>query len=204
MQFMKKNVDDLYSRFDKMMDAVFSGSLKIDQENYPNRLEKDIQIAISKKRDGFFETAIDIYLNIFERERRIYPAIMEFLYKSVICTGRLDFAYECIAYGEAFAKKCWGPRSWMGPWSQETKRREFEDVLVKCHELPTTFISSGEPSESQIKQMTNNLLKRGQILEELMSRYSGGARVTVPSNVEDYLNRCYNMAAAFRQNRIIQ
>ena len=25
------------------------------------------------------------------------------LYKSVICTGRVDFAYEVIAYGEAFA-----------------------------------------------------------------------------------------------------
>ena len=165
---MSYSIEELYSRWDSMMDLVFSSRLKIDPDDYPKRLEFTIQRAVEQKRQGNFNKAIEIYLNIFENEGRVFPAILDMLYKAVICTGKIDFAYEVIAYGEAFAKKAWGPVSWMGPWSQETRRKEFEEVLIALNGLPTSCIICGEPTKEQTETMTNNITKRHQLLELLM------------------------------------
>ena len=201
---MARDINDLYERWDKMMNLVFAGTLKVDVDDYPSRLESKIQQAVSLKRNGKFEKAIEVYLDIFERENRIFPGILDMMYKSVLCSGRIDFAYEVIAYGEAFAKKAWGPSSWMGPWSQETRRIELENVLAECSNLPTTCISEGEMTPEQSKLMIDNLLKKQKLLQNLMERYSGGAEVRIPMDIEDYLYRSYQLYSAFRKGGILR
>ena len=197
---MAKDVDKIYDKYLNMMNKFF----QICRDNYPSYLERKIQKAVELKRSGQFVKAIDVYLDIFLKEKKMFPAIMEFMYKAVLCTGHLDFAYEVIVYAEAFAKNAWGPRSWMGPWSQETKRLEFEDLLDKVHGLPTTFISSGDLTQSQINQMTQNLLKRNQLITDFISRYSGGAKIVLPMDIDEYINNCYMLYGEFVRAGIIK
>lgn len=201
--FMALSIDELYKKWDSMMDLVFSSRLKIDQDDYPPRLEYTIKRAVDQKRRGNFNEAVEIYLSIFVNEGRVFPAILDMLYKSVICTGRVDFAYEVIAYGEAFAKKAWGPISWMGPWSQETRRKELEEVLIACSNLPTSCITNGEPTKEQTNMLMDNLLKRNQLLETLMNKYSGGAEISIPSDIDAFLHHSYALFNSFRKGRII-
>lgn len=201
---MSNSIGELYQRWSELMDLVFSGAISLDRDNYPTRLENRIQEAVELKRSGKFEDAVSIYLDIIDSEKRIYPAILEFMYKSVLCSGRIDFAYEVIAYAEGFAKKAWGPSSWMGPWSQETKRRELENVLAKCSDFPTTFLNGGEPTDAQNDVLIRNLTRRNQILEGLMRSYSGGATVTVPLDADNYLHNAYRLYLVFRKGGVIQ
>lgn len=201
---MAKDIELIYKRWNNLMNLVFSGKLGVDVDDYPSRLESKIQKAVDYKRNGKFEDSIEVYLDIFEGERRIFPGILDMMYKSVICSGRIDFAYEVIAYGEAFAKKAWGPSSWMGPWSQETRRVELELVLAQCSNLPTTFVSEGELTQEQQSMMIDNMFKRDRLIKELMGKYSGGAEVNIPDDVDYFLSRAYQLYSVFRRNGMIK
>ena len=101
---------------DMIMKLLNKQGYIVYKDNYPSYLEIEIQKAVSYKRNKDYDNAIQIYLDIFEREKGFYPAILEYLYKTVICSGQFVFAYEVILFAEIFAKLCWGMKSIYGEW----------------------------------------------------------------------------------------
>lgn len=112
----------------------------IYRDSYPNYFEDKIQKAVNYKKNKKYDKAIKIYLDIFKKSKSVYPSIMEYLYKCVLCSGQLVFAYETILYGEIFAKKCWGQQSIFGEWSQTIKRKEFEEIIIEFSKQPRSFL----------------------------------------------------------------
>ena len=91
----------------------------------------------------------------------------------------------------------------MGPWSQETKRLEFENLLNEIHGIPTTFISKGELTQSQKDLMIQNLLKRNKLIEDFISKYSGGATIILPIDIDECINNCYMLYGEFVRGNVI-
>lgn len=109
---------------------------------YPPHLEPLVQEAIQHKRNEEYLESINIYISILERENSVYPDLLKALYKSVLCAGRLDFAYEVIVLAEYFAKTGWGLRpasnnpflAMLMPkeeWHQAVLRKELEKIVYK-------------------------------------------------------------------------
>lgn len=199
MDFFRMN--DNYQRFDEIMDGVFGGgTYNVDPNNYPSFLEPPIQKAVQCKRNGNYDEAIDIYLKIFEQTGRVWPAIMEFLYKSALCGGELELAYSTIVYAEIFAKKCWGMNHpFFGEWSQALKRKEFESVLLETRRYQTISISRGELSKDESNAMVQNFIKKTKLMETLASKYSGSMNYNMPSIQNSSFENCYNMYNEFHR-----
>ena len=179
-----KSIAELYQRFDSLMDSVFSNNsdkILIARENYPEYLEGDIQRAVYFKRQGDYLTSIEIYLSIFEENKIIYPAIMYFMYKSVLLSGDLVFAYEVIVYAELFVIKALGKyaRTPFGDytlWTQTIARKELEEIIIQFK--PTHFIMKGSEVEVEEKAKSNFIHNCEVIrykLKPLVEKYSGGA-----------------------------
>ena len=123
---------DNHNRFREILLNVLNNKgYIVYADDYPDYLEVDIQRAVYYKRNKRYDEAIKIYLDVFENCKGVYPSIMEYLYKAVLCNGELVFAYETILYAELFAKKCWGYHSFLGDWSQAIKRKEFENIIIE-------------------------------------------------------------------------
>ena len=192
---------DNFKRFDAIMDGVFGGgTYNVDPNNYPMYLESTIQRAVSHKRNGEYDKAIDIYLDIFESTRRVYPAIMEFLYKVVLCSGELEFAYQVIVYAEIFAKKCWGTQhQFFGEWSQTSKRKEFERVLLETNKYQASIITNGELSKSESDKLLKNFLKKTELINELAKKYSGNPDYRMGLVQDSSFQKCYALYNDFHR-----
>ena len=172
------------------------------EDNYPSYLEDEIQKAVSYKRNKEYDKAIQIYLDIFESSKGFYPAILEYLYKAVICSGQLVFAYESILLAEIFAKLCWGMKSFLGDWSQTLKRKEFEHVIFEYYKQPRTFVSkeNEEIPDKLINDIMANTKKVTEMLKSVASKYSGQSNFDFPKgalfNLDSMFDECgkiYNL-----------
>ena len=174
--WMKPNPEE---RWERWVQKVYSREIPVEKQDYPQRLEGAIQVGVQLKRKGKFDAAIGKYLDILEKEKKAYPGILDILYKAVISSGKIDFAYEVIAAAEITAKVAWGRWSAFGPWVQEIRRIELEEALSSCRGLG--------PSD------------RDKIILNVMKRYSGGAPVSIPPDIEQRLNRCYESHSTLRE-----
>ena len=165
-------------------------------DDYPDYLEVDIQRAVYYKRNKRYDEAIKIYLDVFENCKGVYPSIMEYLYKAVLCNGELVFAYETILYAELFAKKCWGYHSFLGDWSQAIKRKEFENIIIEYFKQPRSFLTkeNEEISKETINSIFSNTSKVNNMIKEVASRYSGQQDYSLPADhnfkVSSMLGEC--------------
>ena len=167
---------DNHERFRKiLMNVLNNQGYIVYSDNYPNYLESDIQLAVYYKRIKEYDKSIQVYLNIFEENKGVYPLVLEYLYKTVLCNGQLVFAYETILFAELFAKKCWGMKSFFGDWSQTVKRKEFENILIEYFKQPRSFVK--KEGEDLSNEMTNaifaNSKKVNQMIKEIAANYSG-------------------------------
>jgi hypothetical protein len=204
----------LYIQFKELVKRIFSKELNkivIDCSKYPNYLEDSIQKAVELKRTGSFNEAIKIYLEIIRNENKVFPEVLTYLYKSVLCTSQLDFAYETILLAEDFIKRCWGA-NWIGVPYYEEKRFEFEELLKKIkHEtLPasliinTATISSDDVLINIGKNLLNSYSNRRELLKNFISPYSGGANIILPlpKQIDQFLIKC-NEISIFYNNRAL-
>lgn len=205
---MNSSVENLYQRFDRLMDSVFSrdyGKVQVAGDNYPSQLENEIQRAVEYKRRGDYKTSIEVYLSIFERNRIMYPAIMYFMYKSVLLSGDLKFAYAVITYADLFIRKAYGKyaRTPFGyvPWSQTTAREELEQVILQLKS--TTVITSNDTSSDDIMNWYLPIIKHNvEIIERqlkpLIERYSGGAKFVEENTALNCVSDVLVMYQSFR------
>lgn len=211
----------LYERFKEILNRVFSSSkdrIVIDCAIYPPYIENLVQKAVDLKRQGKFNEAIKIYLELITSEKRVFPVLLEYLYKTVLCTGRLDFAYETIVMAENFIKRCWGPNSIYGTWSQEDKRVEFEQIIKKLNLispniLTTSSILAEQNISNYVKENYNHFNQAYKNLINFISQYSGGAKIVFPLHtyfggtihkmIYEYTIICYELSAFFKSRGLL-
>lgn len=208
------NSESLYNQFRELVKRIFSkefNKIVIDCSKYPNYLEDYIQKAVELKRTGSFNEAIKIYLEIIRNENKVFPEVLTYLYKSVLCTGQLDFAYETILLAEDFIKRCWGTNSIEVPYYEE-KRFEFEEILKKIKQitLPGILVVNTETisSEDFLKNHTINWLKsyskNRELLRNFISPYSGGANIIIPSpeQIDQFLINCNEISLLYKKQAL--
>jgi predicted butyrate kinase (DUF1464 family) len=140
---------------------------------------------------------------------KVYPVILEYLYKAVLCTVRLDFAYETIVLAEKFIKGCSGPISSYGKWSQEDKRVEFENLIENIKQINPTILMNTTSFENynnnQFKDIALSTERKRKVLIDFISNYSGGAVIELPStaDLKKYILNCIELSDMFRERGII-
>lgn len=101
-----KNVEALKD----LIHNIKQGKIKIDaKNNYSPSLEPAIQEAVSFKRSGNYDRAVEIYLDIFSDCGCVNNNIVTFLYKVVLCAEEFSLAYEMIVVSENEAIRQVGP-----------------------------------------------------------------------------------------------
>jgi hypothetical protein len=203
--------DLLYIQFRELVNSIFSKELNkivIDCSKYPNYLEDSIQKAVELKRIGSFNESIKIYLEIIRNENKVFPEVLTFLYKSVLCTCQLDFAYETILLAEDFIKRCRGANSIEVAYYEE-KRFEFEEILKKLKQetLPSTLVINPAlmSSENFLKNIgeywLNSHLNRLKLLKNFIAPYSGGAKIMVSLQnkiIDEFLINCNDISLLYK------
>jgi len=203
---------NLYKEFKDITNKLFSKSqnkIVIDCAKYPVYIEEAVQSAVELKRQGKFNEAIKIYFEIIIKMNKVYPVILEYLYKAVLCTVRLDFAYETIVLAEKFIKGCSGPISSYGKWSQEDKRVEFENLIENIKQINPTILMNTTSFENynnnQFKDIALSTERKRKVLIDFISNYSGGAVIELPStaDLKKYILNCIELSDMFRERGII-
>ncbi len=105
-------------------------------DSYPALLENQIQDAVQEKRQGNYDLAISIYLDIFSYEEKVSSAIATYLYKVLIADAtRLDLAYRLIVALEQEVVEKNGLTTIFGiPWGQTVHRTQLQNVLLTFSE----------------------------------------------------------------------
>lgn len=83
-----------------LISAIKNGVKKIEVDPYPISLEPTIRLAVEEKRNGQYDEAIRLYLEIFKKPSGLNADIMAFLFKVLVCDGELVKAQEIIRYAE--------------------------------------------------------------------------------------------------------
>lgn len=177
-------IDDLHNRWTAWCERIPS-STKSDISEYPPDIEPIVQKAIHYKHCGQYLESIIIYMDIIETHTKMYPDLLKALYKSVLCTGHLYFAYEVIVMAECLAKFGWGMRpSSNNPflalilpneeWQQTISRKELEEKVLQYLEY-----SSCTPSELKLRSIINDF-------ETLIGPYSGQDYYKLPDDFSQH------------------
>ena len=111
------------TRLNKMLNDIESGWIRTIVAEYPGSLESSIQKAVSYKRDGNYDSAIDVYLRMFEGEGKVWVDIEVFLYKVLLADCDFAEAYRLIVHSERAVVREKGPLcTMMSPWGQPMGR----------------------------------------------------------------------------------
>ena len=159
---------------EKFLDEIESGKILVDVERYSPIYEAKIQTAVSAKRAGCYNDAVNIYLELFREMHRAHSEVMRFLYKILLCDEELYLAYRTITLAEReLIRQCGHKSRTYHPlfgfiemeWSQTVEKN---DLLAECRRLMQTgsinslwrFIAekSGNPNFT-LKRGTDHLMR---------------------------------------------
>ncbi len=135
---------------EKVKDLVLNikqRKIKVDAvSNYSPSLEPQIQEAVSYKRSGNYDKAVEIYLDIFSNCGYVNNTVLTFLFKVILCAEEFALAFEMIIVSENEAIGQVGPMAPLrffpgGPvfryvkWAQTDYKEEF---IAACQQTLRT------------------------------------------------------------------
>lgn len=146
-----------------MVQNIKQGKIKVDaKNNYSPSFEPAIQEAVSYKRSGRYDKAVEIYLDIFSDCGCVNNNILTFLYKVVLCAEEFSLAYEMIVISENEAIRQVGPLAPLrffpgGPvfryikWAQTDYK---EELLEACRQ--TLYFGDVSPLLEYVRSKAGN------------------------------------------------
>ena len=167
------------TRLTKFLDDLETGRIRTIVAEYPHSLESSIQKAVSYKRDGDYDSAIDVYLRMFQGEGRVWVDIEVFLYKVLLADCDFVEAYRLIVHSERAVVRekgplCtmmspWGQPMGRVPWMQTDHKNRFIDAMrsasygntstIKqyCESASGSYNYRFRLSDSEVRSVANSL-----------------------------------------------
>lgn len=97
-------------RLEEFLSSVSLGEIPVNANAYPPVLEPYVQQAVSAKRNGLYEEAVNIYLDILESMNCANSSIMSYLFKVILCAEEFALAYGLLAVMEEEITRKIGPQ----------------------------------------------------------------------------------------------
>jgi hypothetical protein len=122
------------TRLENFIDSICAESVDIIVDKYPLELDEQVLKAEQLVKQGKFESAICIYLDIFENV--VYADLMCNLYKVLLCEGLFFYAYLVIdcaerAIVEKLGKNVYISKQTMSLNYADWRETEYKKELVK-------------------------------------------------------------------------
>lgn len=104
------------TRLEDLISSIEQKNISVNTDRYSPTLEYNIQTAVSYKREGNYDKAIEIYLDIFKQIKCVNSNIAAFMFKVIICAEEFYLAYKLITLVETEVIKRDGPRAPLVPF----------------------------------------------------------------------------------------
>ena len=173
------------NRLLEFVNSVKSGQLSVNANGYSPTIEPQVQQAVALKRNGQYDDAVNIYLDLLKDMRCANSELTAYLYKVVICAEQFYLGYQLLTVMETAISKTLGPKCPLrlfpgGPvmgyinWWTTDYKQELYSACIQAQRNRSTWElleyvrpKSGNPSYKFSNSDSEILRQVSQILSEI-------------------------------------